>query len=132
MKMKLPRRSKTPHDVSSRVDHPLGRSGTPPPGIVPQTDPSFRAGWNGAGNNDAGNGGAGGLGQAQITQCLRSYSDDLSAAIDCGMIEVIKGCHQAGDPHITINGKATKKMSKKCQENMYAGSNSIHIPCGGC
>lgn len=133
MKMKLPRRSTTPHDGSSRGDQTLGQSGAPGPGIVPQADPSFRAGWDGVGNNNAGNGGAGGLNQAQITQCLRNYSDDLSAAIDCGMIEVVKGCHQPGAlAHITVNGKATKKMSKKCQENIYAGTNSIHIPCGGC
>jgi hypothetical protein len=114
------------------------------PGIIPQAaqaQPRFRDGWDGFtqyglnifSNNDAGNGGAGGLTKSQITQCLHNSSNELSKAIDCGLIEVIKGCHQLANPHITINGKAAKSnMPKKCRENTYAGTSSVHIPCGAC
>lgn len=96
--------------------------------LVPQRDPSFRSTWNATGNNDVGN-----KSQSEITQCLRDYSESLDEAIDCGMIEVVKGCHQTNDPHITINGKnKTRSKTSRCQRNMYWDANAVHIPCGSC
>ena len=94
-------------------------------------------GWNGVDsstgfpNNDVG----GLYTKQQIKDFLTSDSTSLWAqAINSKKcyIQVVKGCHQPSDPHITLNSRVpTGRDYKKFNDcNLgIAGSNNIHVKC---
>lgn len=82
----------------------------------------FKKGWDSADNSDV---------QDHVkntaTAALAehdSLEEMINASSKC-RLEVTKGCHQANDPHFTVNGLKSKNTCKL----IMAGSKSIHVPC---
>jgi hypothetical protein len=82
----------------------------------------FVDGWNTPANSDVR-----AYDTAGATAFLRDYSDDLRKAIDSPKCRIVvtKGCHQPGaKAHFTLS-----ESGKGCNNAMYAGTKSVHIPC---
>lgn len=84
---------------------------------------TFAPNWDGPKNNDHGN-----YEEDDIRVKVASYSSDLNEMISHCDFQVVKGCHQHKDPHITLHVDC-KKVPKSKQDNIYAASRSHHIPC---
>ncbi|OHX11394.1 hypothetical protein [Chromobacterium sphagni] len=82
----------------------------------------FESGWDSPANSNAQ-----AYTQAGASAYLAGYSSDLKQMIDKSAckLTVVKGCHQPNDRHFTVKGAGS---GKSCV-NLYAGSNSVHIPC---
>jgi hypothetical protein len=101
------------------------RTMRPNGGLMPQGI-SFEDDWNAAGNADVR-----AYTQAQVEALLSAYSDDLKEIIDkqgCAL-KVVKGCHQATDPHFTVTPPQSTRSCKIKDSNIYKGSSTVHIPC---
>lgn len=87
----------------------------------------FQEDWSKDNNNDVKNGAltTQPYTKKQIEQFLDSAKDRSTTAPlshrvlgSCGVVEVRKGCHQVGDPHVTIwvDGRVKSNQVKACQE----------------
>jgi hypothetical protein len=92
-------------------------------GGAAQAEIRFKPGWNDPENSDVQP-----YTEPAAKQLLRNKSDDLKKIIDgpatC-VLEVTKGCHQANDPHFTVNGLKSKSGCKV--KSLYVGSKSDHV-----
>jgi hypothetical protein len=99
--------------------------------VKSSSDLTFADDWDSDDNSDAKS-----MSEAEVYRAIYTDCDsaDFQKAVDCKLVTVLKGCHQPGTKqHITVKFEhKTKGLSKKCKENSYLGSSSLHVACDSC